>query len=617
MCTHLQLLMQWTRGKNLIFSSAAPSVCEIRGPYDVANLSCLLGLSMERAKAAIFKNSRSLLLNTVRKKQYFKNAIRIERISPIKPVDSKEAWFCDGNGWDHISSGEGDLLLDDIAKSFASTVKVTKTSKASDVAPVFDEISSHDIHLKDLCPGSGGELHQPNVSATKELKDSHEVFKQLNELELVPIAGAMLLASTPLQHQSSGCQDFPNTPPVFTDDMEIEILANGLEKDKDSCCTVPITVEFVSHGKVSKDSEHNCAENHVSREDAITLVTPMEDIESSVQHVDPRGSSDLDMVSSSFIDISTIESDVRAAMNTLEHSTPANEIAPYSSNEDDKRLNGVDVVLDTGGVRIMEVLGEDDKRETTRFILAGCDMFTDSGYSNREKNEPPKYSAVPHDDKMLGVSFSENQAYVNSAKFLQHEDTSVESDDQKQFKSGIGRSMRRIFPRGFQFALKRFLHPMLFKKKSRSYSKKSKQNICSGELQSAKCGRKCDPIMKDRFIELCLLELNNGGRLGETLKPSSWTRIEKEMKRKFGVSYKKRQWKTNLELLKQQYHICVDLTKKVGYGYNVASNAIDWSPEMWEKYEKTRSEAKQFRRQRLQYADDLASLLDDIVESRA
>lgn len=53
-----QLLVDWTRGKNLIFSSAAPSVNELRGPYDVANLSSLLGLSMERAKAAISKNCR-------------------------------------------------------------------------------------------------------------------------------------------------------------------------------------------------------------------------------------------------------------------------------------------------------------------------------------------------------------------------------------------------------------------------------------------------------------------------------------------------------------------------------------------------------------------------------
>ena len=55
---NFQLLVDWTRGKNLIISSAAPTVYELRGPYDVANLSFLLGLSLERAKAAVSKNCR-------------------------------------------------------------------------------------------------------------------------------------------------------------------------------------------------------------------------------------------------------------------------------------------------------------------------------------------------------------------------------------------------------------------------------------------------------------------------------------------------------------------------------------------------------------------------------
>lgn len=55
---NFQLLVDWTRGKNLVFSSAASTANEFRGPYDVANLSTLLGLSMERAKAAISKNCR-------------------------------------------------------------------------------------------------------------------------------------------------------------------------------------------------------------------------------------------------------------------------------------------------------------------------------------------------------------------------------------------------------------------------------------------------------------------------------------------------------------------------------------------------------------------------------
>ncbi|KAL6011166.1 hypothetical protein ACLOJK_001610 [Asimina triloba] len=114
-----KLLVDGTRGKNLIFSSAALNATELRGPNDVANLSSLLGLSMERAKAAISKNCRSLITNALRKKQYYKEAIRIERIPDAESSDSKGLWFGDWQSWDPISSGDGDLLLDDLAKCFS------------------------------------------------------------------------------------------------------------------------------------------------------------------------------------------------------------------------------------------------------------------------------------------------------------------------------------------------------------------------------------------------------------------------------------------------------------------------------------------------------------------
>lgn len=57
-CWMLQLLVDWTGGKNLIISSGGSSVNEIRGPYDVANLLSLLGISMERGKASISKSCR-------------------------------------------------------------------------------------------------------------------------------------------------------------------------------------------------------------------------------------------------------------------------------------------------------------------------------------------------------------------------------------------------------------------------------------------------------------------------------------------------------------------------------------------------------------------------------
>ncbi|KAL7000906.1 ribonuclease P [Sarracenia purpurea var. burkii] len=49
--SNAKLLVKWTQRKILIFSSATPSVPELRRPNDVANLS-----SVGRAKGALSKN---------------------------------------------------------------------------------------------------------------------------------------------------------------------------------------------------------------------------------------------------------------------------------------------------------------------------------------------------------------------------------------------------------------------------------------------------------------------------------------------------------------------------------------------------------------------------------
>lgn len=170
------MLMDWTRGRNIVFSSAAPSVNELRGPCDVSNLLSLLGLSKERAKEAISKNCRYgnllmflvlldqclryleyiselvcriLLANSLRKKRFYKEAIRVEALSS-NASQSKEAWHQELLNWDPISSGEGDILLDDLTKSLSDSSEAPKTAKAID----FDSIPSHGFQVKDFLPAS-------------------------------------------------------------------------------------------------------------------------------------------------------------------------------------------------------------------------------------------------------------------------------------------------------------------------------------------------------------------------------------------------------------------------------------------------------------------------------
>ncbi|KAJ8264373.1 hypothetical protein GJAV_G00148410 [Gymnothorax javanicus] len=56
-------LMETCKGKNVIVSSGAEKPLELRGPYDIANLGLLFGLSEADAKAAVSTNCRAVLLH--------------------------------------------------------------------------------------------------------------------------------------------------------------------------------------------------------------------------------------------------------------------------------------------------------------------------------------------------------------------------------------------------------------------------------------------------------------------------------------------------------------------------------------------------------------------------
>ncbi|KAF7823515.1 Ribonuclease P protein subunit p30 [Senna tora] len=210
-----KLLVDWTRGRNIILSSAAPSVNELRGPYDVANLSLLLGLSNERAKAAISKNCRTLLANSLRKKQYYKEAIRVEVIPSGVASNSKETWLKELLRWDPISSGEGDLLLDDMAESFTASCKASKTTKAIDFSSVIDSIPSHGFQVRDfLSAGISAPSclnnNDNSLPVTEKENQSTDVLNNLTELPAEldtcpePDEGS---ADAPTTQQAPGCDN--------------------------------------------------------------------------------------------------------------------------------------------------------------------------------------------------------------------------------------------------------------------------------------------------------------------------------------------------------------------------------------------------------------------------
>nr|KAF6425635.1 ribonuclease P/MRP subunit p30 [Molossus molossus] len=80
-------LMQVCKGKNVIISSAAERPLEIRGPYDVANLGLLFGLSESDAKAAVSTNCRAALLHGETRKTAFGIISTVKKPRPSEGND--------------------------------------------------------------------------------------------------------------------------------------------------------------------------------------------------------------------------------------------------------------------------------------------------------------------------------------------------------------------------------------------------------------------------------------------------------------------------------------------------------------------------------------------------
>jgi len=81
-----QTLVGAARGRNIIISSGAQEVLDLRSPYDVINLGKLFGLSHSQAKDAITKHCRSVLKHAETRKTQ-QAAVSVDRLSSLSEKD--------------------------------------------------------------------------------------------------------------------------------------------------------------------------------------------------------------------------------------------------------------------------------------------------------------------------------------------------------------------------------------------------------------------------------------------------------------------------------------------------------------------------------------------------
>ncbi|XP_011657242.1 protein GAMETOPHYTE DEFECTIVE 1 isoform X2 [Cucumis sativus] len=259
MISTAKVLVDWTNGKNLILSSAAPSVNEIRGPYDVANLSSLLGVSMECAKAAVSKNCRNLIANALKRKQFYKETIRVERISSDDKLDLDDPWSVDLLKWDPMSSGEGDLLLDDIAKSFAASNERSKNVKSIDFTSIVDNLPSQGFLVKNVieCPEAKLSLNdkqdlwpvtdaiEPQIAVNGVIQQSHTLAEEHR-----PLSDRLssIIESSKISHSHGNAEEVPSNSEeeknTINEIVQPEILKQEepIEKDVDNLQSKNLTL---------------------------------------------------------------------------------------------------------------------------------------------------------------------------------------------------------------------------------------------------------------------------------------------------------------------------------------------------------------------------------------
>lgn len=148
---------------------------------------------------------RVLLANALRRKRFHKEAITVEVLSSDLASHSKEARYQELLKWDPLSSGEGDILLDDIENSRSISSKAPKSSKAIDFVSVLDSLPSQGYKVQDLIPANDTfSLFSTNrenfVSVAENVNQSIHVPNNLTEMLNRPDV-------CPKQDQSSSLND--------------------------------------------------------------------------------------------------------------------------------------------------------------------------------------------------------------------------------------------------------------------------------------------------------------------------------------------------------------------------------------------------------------------------
>lgn len=319
---------------------------------------------------------RNLISSALRKKHFHKETIRVEEISSGEPFDSNEPWSGNWLKWDLISSGDGDLQLDDMAKSFAASSKISKTVKTVDFAFAMDSMPSCGFQVKDLMSVAQSDDSCKNIlSAAETIKVSvatNEVSENPSRLDILHETDLTSLENAPSDNRLSGCEN----------DRELNLPTDCTE-------AVPNVDDGGPHPTITKEELKN---SDVA--DKLFTVNQTERDDQNSQNC--VSSCEVDLISSKGIIkcwAATRESELGAAHTAgseLEGDTRSNAFGfPACQNDESKSFKSSDAELRAENVAMVEIGMEIDTldQEDTSVALDNMSLSVIEGEHFRESLE--------------------------------------------------------------------------------------------------------------------------------------------------------------------------------------------------------------------------------------
>ncbi|KAI3915276.1 hypothetical protein MKX01_035535 [Papaver californicum] len=121
--------------------------------------------------------------------------------------------------------------------------------------------------------------------------------------------------------------------------------------------------------------------------------------------------------------------------------------------------------------------------------------------------------------------------------------------------------------------------------------------------------------VKKYYIDLCIKEVNEKGRLLTRLKPESWNKVSQQLEKKFGSKFNLSQLSSQWAHLRRQYIAWSRLMNAAGSGYDAKTHTFDWSEDKWIDFIKMVPESSKFRKKPLQFVSELRILFECTLET--